>query len=216
VSEGTADDRRCPLADGSHGERDDVPTKFVAVRFGNVLNSAGSVIPLFRRQIERGGPVTVTDAEMTRFFMTIPEAVQLIIQAGAIGGRGQVYVLDMGEPVKITDLAETMIRLSGKEPGRDVAIDFVGARPGEKLHEELWSETEHVSPSSHEAIMLVTRPPIDPVWLESELDDLAHFVDAGETLELIGRLNTTVASPRRLEPLAEDGAGVAGATASEV
>jgi FlaA1/EpsC-like NDP-sugar epimerase len=185
------------------------------VRFGNVLASSGSVIPIFRRQIERGGPITVTHPEMTRFFMTIPEAVQLIIQAGAIGGRGQVYVLDMGEPVKITDLAETMIRLSGKEPGRDVAIEFVGARPGEKLHEELWSETEHVSPSSHEAIMLVTRPPIDPAWLETELDDLGRFVDAGETLELIGRLNATVASPRRLEPL-PDGAGVVEATASEV
>jgi FlaA1/EpsC-like NDP-sugar epimerase len=103
----------------------------------------------------------------------------------------------MGEPVKITDLAETMIRLSGKEPGRDVGIEFVGPRPGEKLHEELWSETETVSPSSHDAIMLVTRPPIDPVWLEAELDDLAHFVDAGETLELVGRLNTLVAAPRR-------------------
>ena len=89
--------------------------------------------------------MTVTHPEMTRFFMTIPEAVQLIIQAGAMGGRGQVYVLDMGEPVKITDLADTMIRLSGKEPGVDVPIEFVGARPGEKLHEELWSETENVS-----------------------------------------------------------------------
>jgi FlaA1/EpsC-like NDP-sugar epimerase len=149
--------------------------------------------------------------------MTIPEAVQLIIQAGAIGGRGQVYVLDMGEPVKITDLADTMIRLSGKEPGRDVAVEFVGARPGEKLHEELWSETETVSPSSHEAIMLVTRPPIDQQWLEAELDDLAHLVDAGETLELIGRLNTICAAPRRNGVHAGDGAGAAEATpASEI
>ena len=157
----------------SWGHRDDTTTKFCGVRFGNVLGSSGSVIPIFRKQIARGGPVTVTHAEMTRFFMTIPEAVQLIIQAGAIGGRGQVYVLDMGEPVKITDLADTMIRLSGKEPGRDIAIEFVGARPGEKLHEELWSETETVSPSTHEAIMLVTRPPIDQHWLEDELDELA-------------------------------------------
>jgi FlaA1/EpsC-like NDP-sugar epimerase len=135
---------------------------------------------------------------MTRFFMTIPEAVQLIVQAGAIGGRGQVYVLDMGEPVKITDLADTMIRLSGKEPGRDIAIEFVGARPGEKLHEELWAESETVTPSSHEAILLVTRPPIDQRWLEDELDDLARLVEGGETLELIGRLNALVASPRRV------------------
>jgi FlaA1/EpsC-like NDP-sugar epimerase len=181
----------------SWGHRDDTATKFCGVRFGNVLGSSGSVIPIFRKQIARGGPVTVTHAEMTRFFMTIPEAVQLIIQAGAIGGRGQVYVLDMGEPVKITDLADTMIRLSGKEPARDVAIEFVGARPGEKLHEELWSETETVTPSSHAAILLVTRPPIDQSWLEDELDELTRLVEAGETLELIGRLNTIVAAPRR-------------------
>jgi len=99
--------------------------------------------------------------------------------------------------VKITDLAETMIRLSGKEPGSDVAIEFVGARPGEKLHEELWSDSETVTPSSHEAIMHVTRPPIDQHWLEDELDELARLVDAGETLELIGRLNAICAAPRR-------------------
>jgi FlaA1/EpsC-like NDP-sugar epimerase len=181
----------------SWGHRDDAGTKFCGVRFGNVLGSSGSVIPIFRKQIARGGPVTVTHAEMTRFFMTIPEAVALIIQAGAIGGRGQVYVLDMGEPVKIVELAETMIRLSGKEPRVDVPIEFVGARPGEKLHEELWSASESVIPSSHEAILLVTRPPIDQEWLEDELEELGRLVEGGETLELIGRLNAMVASPRR-------------------
>ncbi len=180
------------------GHRDDTTTRFCAVRFGNVLGSSGSVIPIFRRQIARGGPVTVTHPEMTRFFMTIPEAVQLVVQAGAIGGRGQVYVLDMGEAVSILDLAETMIRLSGKEPGRDIAIELVGARPGEKLHEELWSDGETVTPSDHEAILLVTRPPIDPAWLEAELDELDRLVQAGETLDLVGRLNAIMGSPRRV------------------
>ncbi|HSI97284.1 MAG TPA: nucleoside-diphosphate sugar epimerase/dehydratase, partial [Gaiellaceae bacterium] len=170
------------------GQRSDTRARFCGVRFGNVLGSSGSVIPIFRKQIARGGPVTVTHPEMTRYFMTIPEAVQLVIQAGAIGGRGQVYVLDMGEPVRIVDLAETMIRLSGKEPGNGVEIDFVGARPGEKLHEELWSADETVTPSDHDAIMLVTRSPIDARWLEEELDALEHLVGAGEVLELIGRL----------------------------
>jgi FlaA1/EpsC-like NDP-sugar epimerase len=153
---------------------------------------------------------------MTRYFMTIPEAVQLVIQAGAIGGRGQVYVLDMGEPVRIVDLADTMIRLSGKEPGREIAIEFVGARPGEKLHEELWSHDETVTASAHEAILLVTRPPIDPAWLETELDVLDQLVHAGETLELVGRLNAIVAQPRRITVAAGDGAGaVEAAPASE-
>jgi FlaA1/EpsC-like NDP-sugar epimerase len=181
----------------SWGYRDDTSTRFCGVRFGNVLGSSGSVIPIFRRQIARGGPVTVTHPEMTRYFMTIPEAVQLVIQAGAIGGRGQVYVLDMGEPVRIVDLADTMIRLSGKEPGRDIEVEFVGARPGEKLHEELWSKSETVTPSSHEKILLVTRPPIDAVWLEEELDALERLVEDGETLELVGRLNTLLGAPRR-------------------
>jgi FlaA1/EpsC-like NDP-sugar epimerase len=193
------------------GHRDDIATRFCGVRFGNVLGSSGSVVPIFRRQIARGGPVTVTHPEMTRFFMTIPEAVQLVIQAGAIGGRGQIYVLDMGTPVKIVDLAETMIRLSGKEPGVDVHVEFVGARPGEKLHEELWSETDNVAPSDHEAIMLVTRPPIDRHWLEDELDELARLVDAGETLELVGQMSRIVSSPRRETGL-ESRAGAAEAT----
>jgi len=199
----------------SWGHREDTSTRFCGVRFGNVLGSSGSVIPIFRKQIARGGPVTVTHPEMTRYFMTIPEAVQLVIQAGAIGGRGQVYVLDMGEPVKIVDLADTMIRLSGKEPGRDIAVELVGARPGEKLHEELWSKDETVTPSSHEAILLVTRPPIDAAWLEEELEALQVLVEDGETLELVGRLNTLVAAPRRAL-VSGDGAGaVKTAPASE-
>jgi nucleoside-diphosphate-sugar epimerase len=114
----------------AYGAREDIATRFVAVRFGNVLGSSGSVIPIFRRQIANGGPVTVTHPEMTRYFMTIPEASSLVIQAGAIGGRGDVFVLDMGEPVKILELAKQMVRLSGKEPDRDIGIEIVGTRPG--------------------------------------------------------------------------------------
>jgi FlaA1/EpsC-like NDP-sugar epimerase len=180
------------------GARDDVTTRFVAVRFGNVLGSSGSVIPTFRKQIARGGPVTVTHPEMTRYFMTIPEAVQLVVQAGAMSGRGRVFVLDMGEPVSILELAHNMIRLSGKEPERDVKIEIVGARPGEKLHEELWSELERVSPSTHSSILQLARAPIDGVWLEGELRELARLVEDGETLELVGRLAAMVREPRRL------------------
>ncbi len=170
------------------GHREDVAARFVAVRFGNVLGSSGSVIPIFRRQIAAGGPVTVTDPDMTRYFMTIPEAVQLVVQAGAIGERGQVYVLDMGDPVRIMDLAEKMIRLSGKEPGREIAIRVIGARPGEKLHEELVGEGELAEPSTHPKILRVTRAPAEPEWLEDVLSRLERLVEAGETLELVGEL----------------------------
>ena len=179
------------------GQRQDIPTRFVAVRFGNVLGSSGSVITIFRRQIERGGPVTVTHPEMTRFFMTIPEAVSLVVQAGAIGGRGEVFVLDMGEPVKIVDLARNMIELSGKEPERDIRIEFIGARPGEKLHEELWSDGENVSGTRHAKIHLVTRPSIDAAWLDDELDLLERLVEEGDTLELVAKLASMMKAPRR-------------------
>jgi FlaA1/EpsC-like NDP-sugar epimerase len=204
----------CEWIVGSHGERDDVPTKFVAVRFGNVLNSAGSVIPLFRRQIERGGPVTVTDPEMTRFFMTIPEAVALVIQAGAIGGRGRILVLDMGEPIRILDLARNMIRLSGKEPDVDVPISFIGARPGEKIHEELFADGETWKPTTHPKIVALDVAPVDRAWLEEQLDELARLVHAGDTLELVGRLAAIVREPHRFAPEGEADAAAA-APASE-
>src|SRR5581483_614581 len=169
--------------------RDDVDTRFVAVRFGNVLGSSGSVIPIFRRQIERGGPVTVTHPEMTRYFMTLAEAVSLILQAGAIGGRGEIFVLDMGEPVRILELAHNMIRLSGLEPDRDVRIDIVGVRPGEKLHEELWSAEEVVEPTQAQKILRLTRPQIDAAWLEDELAELERLVESGDTLELVAKMS---------------------------
>src|SRR5207247_4746190 len=168
--------------------RRDGSARFVAVRFGNGLGSAGSLIPICRRQIEQGGPVTVTHPEMTRFFMTIPEAAQLVVQAGAIGGRGEIFVLDMGEPVRIVDLARDMITLSGREPGREVPIEFIGARAGEKLHEELFGEGETVKETPHPKIRRATRPPIDAAWLDEELGELERLVDAGETLEVVAKL----------------------------
>ena len=181
-----------------------IPTRFLAVRFGNVLASSGSVIPLFRRQIARGGPVTVTHPEMTRYFMTIPEAAQLIVQAGAIGVSGDVFVLDMGEPVKILDLAHNMIRLSAKEPGRDIAVEIIGPRPGEKLHEELFADGEDASPTSHPKIRRVSAVNADPAWLEEELAELARLVESGDTLELVARLGATASSPQRVEVESEE------------
>jgi FlaA1/EpsC-like NDP-sugar epimerase len=174
----------------------EVDTRFVAVRFGNVLGSSGSVIPIFRKQIERGGPVRVTTPEMTRFFMTIPEASSLVVQAGAMGGRGQVYVLDMGEPVRILDLAKQMIRLSGRNV-EDIPIVFTGARAGEKVHEVLWNEGEAVGPTSHPKIMRAARPQIDAAWLEEALAELERLVDEGDTLGVVARLGSMVSAPVR-------------------
>jgi FlaA1/EpsC-like NDP-sugar epimerase len=185
----------CEWVVEAYGAREDIATRFVAVRFGNVLGSSGSVIPIFRRQIEKGGPLTVTHPEMTRFFMTIPEAASLVIQSGSIGGEGHVFVLDMGEPVKIVELAEQMIRLSGKDPG-EIGIDFVGARPGEKLHEELWGASETVVATAHPKIRRVSGPVVDATWLEEELTELERLVEAGETLNAVSRLTAMSRDPR--------------------
>ena len=188
----------CEWVVEAYGAREDISTRFVAVRFGNVLDSSGSVIRIFKRQIAKGGPVTVTNPEMTRYFMTTPEAVSLVVQAGSIGGKGEIFVLDMGEPVKILDLAQSMIRLSGKEPDRDIPIEFIGVRAGEKLHEELWGENEVVGETAHPKIHRARRAPVDGVWLEEELRELERLVEAGETLEVVSRLSTMVRGPRRV------------------
>src|SRR6187402_3076453 len=172
-------------------------TRFVSVRFGNVLASSGSVVPIFRRQIERGGPVTVTHREMTRYFMTIPEAVQLVIRAGDIGsGRGEVFVLDMGEPVRIVDLAHNMIRLAGYEPDQDIAVEFTQPRPGEKLSEILFSTNEDLQPTAARRInRAVRQTPLDQEWVESTMNSLEHLVLAGDEANLAERVVELIASP---------------------
>jgi FlaA1/EpsC-like NDP-sugar epimerase len=172
-------------------------TRFASVRFGNVLASSGSVVPIFRRQIERGGPVTVTHPEMTRYFMTIPEAVQLVIRAGDIGaGKGEVFVLDMGDPVKIVDLAHNMIRLAGYEPEQDIAVEFTQPRPGEKLHEELFGASEKVQPTAAKRINRAVRElPLDSDWVESTLNSLEHLVMAGDEANLAERVVELIAAP---------------------
>ena len=151
-------------------------TKFITVRFGNVLGSAGSVVPLFRSQIKAGGPVTVTDPEITRYFMTIREACQLILQSGAMGNGGEIYVLDMGKPVKINYLAEQMIKLSGRDPDKDIKITYTGLRPGEKLYEELFYENENRKETKHVKIQLANHPEINWQDLENKISKLEEAV----------------------------------------
>ncbi len=182
--------------------------RFVTVRFGNVLDSAGSVVPIFREQIARGGPVTVTHPEMVRYFMTIPEASQLVIQAGAMGDGGEIFVLDMGEPVRIVDLAADMIRLSGLRVGEDVEIEFTGLRPGEKMYEELYSDEELHDATAHSKI-LVAKSPLntaltDVAWTLQELANLTEGTphDLLEQLRLVVPEYRVPTRPAQLPKLA--------------
>jgi FlaA1/EpsC-like NDP-sugar epimerase len=174
-------------------------TSFCAVRFGNVLGSEGSVIPLFKRQIRLGGPVTVTHPDVVRYLMTIPEAVRLVIRAGTRGGQGDVFVLKMGNPVRILDLARNLIRLSGFEPGRDIQIEFIGLRPGEKLREELWNESEHVEPTEFDSILSVVPTSIDSEEFCGKVDRLARELIDLERDEVMERLMTLVPEYRALD-----------------
>jgi FlaA1/EpsC-like NDP-sugar epimerase len=151
------------------------PTHFVSVRFGNVIGSEGSVVHLFKKQIERFGPLTVTHPEMTRYFMTIPEACKLILQAGAMGEGAEIFILDMGTPIKIVDMAKDLIRRSGFKPGIDIEIKFIGLRPGEKLHEELITEGEGIVRTPHEKIFVLKGNTCDLTWLNQRIEELAKL-----------------------------------------
>jgi len=170
---------------------------FVAVRLGNVLGSRGSVVPTFKRQIERGGPVCVTHPEMTRYFMTIPESVLLVLQASAYGEDGDLFVLDMGKPVRIVDLAQDLIRLSGREPHTEIPIVFTGVRPGEKLHEELIGEDEEALPTRDKQLLRIRGELQDPVVLETGIRELATLALGGDAESIIAKLQEVVPEYQR-------------------
>jgi len=166
--------------------------RFIIVRFGNVVGSVGSVVPLFKKQIEKGGPVTVTHPDVTRYFMTIPEASQLILQAGAMGNGGEIYLLDMGTTIKISDMARDLIRLSGFEPDVDIKIEYIGLRPGEKLYEELITEGENIVPTSHEKIMVLKGMECNLQVLNGQIDELTTLAANQDEKKIIEKLQEIV------------------------
>ena len=204
------------LRQSGGGQAGGTGTRFVTVRFGNVLGSTGSVVPLFQRQLASGGPLTITHPEMTRYFMTIREAVELILQASALGVEsppaeaGRIYVLDMGEPIKIVDLARQMIRLSGLRPDKEVEIRVIGLRPGEKLHEELFHGGEAPMPTSHPGLMLAAPRTADAEFLRRSLDELAGVLQQGERDEAL-RLLQRLVPEFRAQTAADERSAVAGA-----
>lgn len=166
-------------------------TVFVTVRFGNVLGSRGSVIPLLQQQIAEGGPVTV-HPEATRYFMTIPEAARLVIQSGSMGKNGEIFILDMGEPVRILDLTTEMIRLAGKEPGIDIELKPIGLRPGDKLHEELLTHSEGVRSTKHRKIFIARPDQVDSDALDRAIDELAELAEAADRLAIVRKLKEII------------------------
>ncbi|MDY0361703.1 MAG: nucleoside-diphosphate sugar epimerase/dehydratase [Desulforegulaceae bacterium] len=179
-----ASKRVCEIIIQNKNRKTQSKIKFITVRFGNVIGSAGSVIPLFKKQISYGGPVTVTHPEIIRYFMLIPEACQLILQAGAMGNGGEIFVLDMGEPVKIDEMARDLIRFSGFEPDVDIKIEYVGLRPGEKLYEELLTDGEDVMPTEHNKIMVLKSRECDFADISSKIDQLKKYADIKKDQEI--------------------------------
>ncbi len=167
-------------------------TRFITTRFGNVLGSNGSVIPLFREQIEKGGPITITDAEVTRFFMTIPEACQLVLEAGAFGNGGEIFIFDMGKSVKILDLAKKMIKLSRLELGKDIQISYTGLRPGEKLYEELLNDTENTIPTHNPKIMIAKVEMPDHQQVEASVEELISLLSEHDNMRLVKKMKLLV------------------------
>jgi len=166
---------------------------FSVVRFGNVLGSRGSVVPLFKRQIARGGPVTVTHPDMKRYFMTIPEAVHLVLQAASMGQGGEVFMLNMGKQVRILDLAEDLIRLSGLEPGKDIEITFTGIRPGEKLSEDLWGDGMQFQKTTHPEIFRAeAEESIIPENLSGIIEELHHLAHEGQSTAILNLMDETI------------------------
>jgi FlaA1/EpsC-like NDP-sugar epimerase len=181
------------LAEGVVEAHNGSDAVLVAVRFGNVLGSDGSVFPLFRRQIAEGGPVTLTDPEVTRYFMLLSEAAQLVLQAGAIGKGGEIFFLDMGQPIRIADMARNMISLSGLQPDRDIEIRVTGLRPGERLNESLFNEGEELLSTQHEKVFMVHRPPLDGAEFLEDLEELRRLTQAREHAAAVKQLKVMVA-----------------------
>ena len=169
-----------------------VETAFITTRFGNVLGSNGSVIPRFKKQIEEGGPITVTHPQVTRFFMTIPEACQLVLEAGAMGKGGEIFIFDMGKSVKIVDLAKKMVKLSGLQLGKDIQISFTGLRPGEKLYEELLADKENTMPTHHSQIMIAKVRSYEFNEVNGKIDQLIGLVDSQDNLMIVDTMKNIV------------------------